>query len=72
MDPSTSMAPLAPDELPLTVAIREGRPAYDRFLVRGERGPLVVEAGAVRLLGPAGYHGAMVFFWIAGAAAEAT
>jgi PAS domain-containing protein len=59
-------APLAPDELPLTVAVREGRPAYDRFRVRGERGPLVVEAGAFPLLGPAGYHGAIIFFWVAG------
>ena len=59
--------PLAADELPLTVAIREGRPAYARLRVRGERGLLEVEAGALPLLGPAGYHGAMVFFWVAGA-----
>ena len=58
-------APLAADELPLTRAIHEGRPAYARFRVRGERGPLQVEAGALPLLGPAGYHGAMVFFWVA-------
>jgi PAS domain-containing protein len=58
-------APLASDELPLTVAVREGRPAYARFRVRGERGLLEVEAGALPLLGPAGYHGAMVFFWVA-------
>jgi PAS domain-containing protein len=59
-------APLAADELPLTVAVREGRPAYGRFRVRGDRGLLEVEAGALPLLGPAGYHGAMVFFWVAG------
>ncbi len=58
-------APLATDELPLTIAIREGRPAYGRFRVRGERGLLTVEAGALPLLGPAGYHGAMIFFWVA-------
>ena len=57
-------APLAADELPLTVAVREGRPAYGRFRVKGDRGPLEVEAGALPLLGPAGYHGAMVFFWV--------
>lgn len=57
-------APLAADELPLAVAVREGRPAYARFRVRGERGLLEVEAGALPLLGPAGYHGAMVFFWV--------
>ena len=54
---------LAADELPLGVAVREGRPAYARFRVRAERGLLEVEAGALTLLGPAGYHGAMVFFW---------
>jgi PAS domain-containing protein len=57
--------PLATDELPLTVAIREGRPAYGRFRIRGNRGLLTVEAGALPLLGPAGYHGAMIFFWVA-------
>jgi PAS domain-containing protein len=59
-------APLPSDQLPLTVAIREGRPAYGCFRVRGEGGPLEVEAGALPLLGPAGYHGAMIFFWVAG------
>ena len=58
--------PLASDELPLTIAIREGRPAYGRFRIRGDRGLLAVEAGALPLLGPAGYHGAMIFFWVAG------
>jgi PAS domain-containing protein len=63
-------APLAADELPLTVAVREGRPAYARLRVRGDRGLLEVEAGALPLLGPAGYHGAMVFFWVTGEHAE--
>ena len=58
-------APLATDELPLTIAIREGRPAYGRFQIRGDRGLRAVEAGALPLLGPAGYHGAMIFFWVA-------
>jgi PAS domain-containing protein len=58
--------PLPSERLPLTVAIREGRPAYGCFRVRGERGPLEVEAGALPLLGPAGYHGAMIFFWVVG------
>ena len=63
-------APLAADELPLTVAIREGRPAFARYRVRGERGALEVEAAALPLLGPAGYHGAMIFFWVAGEDAD--
>jgi PAS domain-containing protein len=57
--------PLAAGQLPLTLAIHEGRPAYARLRVRGEHGLLEVEAGALPLLGPAGYHGAMVFFWVA-------
>jgi PAS domain-containing protein len=65
-------SPLAYDELPLSVAVREGRPSYARFRIRGEQGLLEVEAGALPLLGPAGYHGAMVFFWVAGEAAGGT
>ena len=57
--------PLAADQLPLTLAIHEGRPAYARLRVRGEHGMLEVEAGALPLLGPASYQGAMVFFWVA-------
>ena len=64
--------PLPYEKLPLTVAVREGRPAYGRFRVRGEAGLLEVEAGALPLLGPAGYHGAMLFFWVAGEAADGT
>ena len=52
--PSTSRGPAAADELPLTVAVREGRPAYARLRVRGDRGLMEVEAGALPLLGPAG------------------
>lgn len=56
--------PLPASKLPLTLAIREGRPAYARLCVRGEHGLFQVEAGALPLLGPAGYHGAIVFFWV--------
>ena len=59
-------APLAADDLPLAVAVREGRPAFARLRVRGDRGLLDVEAAALPLLGAAGYHGAIVFFWLAG------
>jgi PAS domain-containing protein len=55
--------PLLPDELPLTTAVRESRPAYGRFSVRAESGMLEVEAGALPLSGPAGYHGAIIVFW---------
>jgi PAS domain-containing protein len=56
--------PVPYDELPLTVAVREGRPAYGRLHIRTEGGSLIeIEAGAVPLMGPDGYHGAMVVFW---------
>jgi hypothetical protein len=57
-------APLPSDRLPLTVALHEGHPVYGRFRIRGERGPLEIEAGALPLAGPAGYHGAIVVFWV--------
>ena len=59
-------APLAVDDLPLAVALREGRAVFARLRMRGDRGLLDVEAGALPLLGAAGYHGAMVYFWLAG------
>jgi PAS domain-containing protein len=60
------------EEMPLTVALREGRPAYGRFHVRTEDGLLPIEAGALPLTGPAGYHGSMVVFWPVGLAAESS
>ena len=57
-------APVPSEELPVAIALREGRPAYGRFHVGTDRGILEVEAGAVPLVGPAGYHGAMVVFWV--------
>lgn len=57
-------APLPSDELPLAVALREGRPVYGRLMIRGDRGSLKIEAGAVPLVGPAGYLGAIVVFWV--------
>ncbi len=58
------------EELPLTVALREGRPAYGRFHVRTDDGLLPIEAGALPLTGPAGYHGSVVVFWPVGLAEE--
>jgi PAS domain-containing protein len=55
--------PVPYDDLPLTVAVREGRPVHDRLRIRGERGLVHVELAALPLLGPAGYHGAVVVFW---------
>jgi len=55
--------PLPREELPLTIAVRECRPAYGRYFVRTEAEMLEVEAGALPLAGPAGYRGAIVIFW---------
>jgi PAS domain-containing protein len=51
------------EELPLTTAIRESRPAYSRFFVRMESGLREIETGALPLTGPAGYQGAILVFW---------
>jgi PAS domain-containing protein len=58
--------PVPSDDLPVATALREGRPAYSRFHVRTDRGMLEVEAGALPLVGPGGYHGAIVVFWAPG------
>jgi PAS domain-containing protein len=55
--------PVPSDELPLTIALREGRPAYARYRIRGDRGLTEIEAGALPLVGPAGYRGAILVFW---------
>lgn len=55
--------PLASDRLPLATQLLEGRPAYGRYHVRAGRDLIEVEAGALPLIGPAGYHGAIVIFW---------
>jgi PAS domain-containing protein len=60
------------EELPLTVALREGRPAYGRFHVRTQDGLMPIEAGALPLTGPEGYHGSVVVFWPVGWAAESS
>ena len=59
--------PMSIDELPLVEAIRDGRPGHARFRIGGTTGIRQVEAGALPLLGPAGYAGAVVFFWAADA-----
>jgi PAS domain-containing protein len=55
--------PVPSEELPLTIAIREGHPAYGRFWIRSVAGVVEIEVGALPLVGPAGHHGAMVVFW---------
>ena len=56
--------PIPRDELPLTTAVRESRPAYGRFFVLMESGLGEIEIGALPLSGPAGYQGAILVFWL--------
>jgi PAS domain-containing protein len=52
------------EELPLTAALRDGRPGYGQFFIRSEAGGLVeIVAGALPLVGPTGNNGALVVFW---------
>jgi PAS domain-containing protein len=55
--------PLSSDQLPLAVALGDGRPAYARFRISAADGPLQIEASSLPLIGPAGHHGALVVFW---------
>jgi PAS domain-containing protein len=56
---------LPTDSLPLTVALREGLPANDRFRVRGSHGEDLVEVdvSALPLITSQGFQGALVVFW---------
>ncbi len=57
-------APIDSEELPLTVALREGRPAHGRFRIcTDERAIVEVETSAVPLVSGGDFHGAMVVFW---------
>ena len=57
--------PLAFDELPLTRALSEGRPAHDEFSVRSADGVMHrIAASAMPIVGAAsGASGVMVIFW---------
>ena len=55
--------PVPVDQLPLTSALRDGRPGYERFFIRAEGGLLEIVAGALPLVGPTGNKGALLVFW---------
>jgi PAS domain-containing protein len=56
------------EELPLTVALRQGRPAHSQFTIRSMRGSEhEIEASALPVQATEGISGAMVFFWRLGA-----
>lgn len=52
------------DELPLTVALRDGRPVHLAFRVRSALGDeREIEASAFPIVGNGGMRGAMAIFW---------
>ena len=51
------------DDLPLTAALRDGRPGVGQFFIRAEGGLLEIVASTLPLVGPAGNNGALVVFW---------
>ncbi|MDX6719273.1 MAG: fold [Solirubrobacteraceae bacterium] len=56
--------PLATEELPLAVALRERRPVHLRFRVRSARGDEhEIEDSAFPIVGNNGLRGAMAIFW---------
>lgn len=56
--------PIDSGDLPLTVALREGKPAHGRFCICTDEHNIVeVETSAVPLISGGTFHGAMVVFW---------
>ena len=56
--------PLAIEELPLTLALRRGRPAHAGLTIRAsDGGTQPIEASALPIVATEGARGAMVFFW---------
>jgi hypothetical protein len=60
--------PIPSENMPLSVALREGRPAHGRFRMCTDQRVIVeVETSAVPLVSGGDFHGAMVVFWPAAA-----
>jgi PAS domain-containing protein len=56
--------PLPFDDIPMTVAIRDGRPAHGEYRIRSAKGSQPIEATAFPIVaGAEGSSGAMVLFW---------
>ena len=55
--------PIPFEDLPLTAALRDGRPGYGQFFIRAEGGLMEIVAGTLPLVGPSGNNGALVIFW---------
>jgi PAS domain-containing protein len=64
-EPSDEQGRLPPEQLPLVIAVEQGRPAHGRFSIRGLDGQRrQLEVTAIPLLGQGGRHlGAAAVFW---------
>ena len=59
--------PIPLEEQPVTTALRANRAAHARHRIRSLGGAVhVVEVSGMPIIGADGFHGAMVFFWVAG------
>jgi PAS domain-containing protein len=57
--------PIPVEEQPLTVALRHNRPGHARHRIKSlAGGEHEVEVSGVPVIGPDGFQGAMVFFWV--------
>lgn len=56
--------PIDAEGMPLRIALREGRPAHERFYIcTDERRIIEVETSAIPLVSAGDFHGALVVFW---------
>jgi PAS domain-containing protein len=56
--------PIPYEELPLVIAVRQGRPAHSRFTIRSTDGALhEIEVSAFPILTAHGSRGGMAIFW---------
>ena len=59
--------PIPLEDQPVTIALRANRAAHARHRIRSLGGAVHdVEVSGMPLIGTDGFHGAMVFFWVAG------
>jgi PAS domain-containing protein len=57
-------SPIPWDRLPMTVALREGRPMHARAKIHNQQGDLhEIEVSALPIVGTGGFRGAMAVFW---------
>lgn len=63
-------APIPVEDQPLTQALRRNRPGHSRHRIKSlAGGEHEVEVSGVPVIGPDGFQGAMVFFWVVGESA---